>query len=126
MSLASNNDSAQKLGICRVLYAPSSTGGAPLHKITSCMRRLQEVTIVCVPTRITSYHFCFEDTRINGLLSLFRMIAGKDLRLRMKTHCGRYPAIRLSTTGRRARAIVIAQLLLFVGVILSGRNNLTF
>lgn len=43
----------------------------------------------CLPFFYSSYHICYDDPRIEVSISVFRLVVGKEIRLRLRTHLGK-------------------------------------
>jgi hypothetical protein len=84
------DESSQIKGVCHVCYVPSNllraTPSALLYKYAEEGGDF----LASMPYRITSFHFCYNDPTVRFLFSTVRMAFDKDVRLRMRTHFGKY------------------------------------
>ena len=89
MKSLEGDDTAQLKGGCNVAYAPGDVfaNRAPISKVNKLLSMGGDI-LINLPMRITSYHFCYTDTRMIVLLSLIRQCFGKEIRMRMRVHYG--------------------------------------
>ena len=91
MKSLEGDDTAQLKGGCNVAYAPGDVfaNRAPISKVNKLLSMGGDI-LINLPMRITSYHFCYTDTRMIMLLSLIRQCFGKEIRMRMRVHYGTF------------------------------------
>jgi hypothetical protein len=84
MALLEDEDTQIK-GIVDVLY---SRGTADSQPNLSDFLTLGAFMLINLPVRISALHFCFGDPRLRAFMSWIQMVAGKQPRLRCRTHYG--------------------------------------
>jgi hypothetical protein len=93
------DESAQKRGVCGVTFGFGAGRGfllpSMLGKVTELASRSGYVLNHCLPYRYTSYHVCIDDPRVASILSILRVYSGKETRLRIRSHFGKWPKKRL-------------------------------
>jgi hypothetical protein len=89
--LSMQDETAQKKGVCNVAYAPGNllSLASSFAKVKHLIAKVGDV-LVNLPMRITSYHFCYTDPRMQILLVTIRKFFGKEIRMRSRTHFGTY------------------------------------
>ena len=85
-----NDEIAQKKGASAVVYAPGDLFALPttLKNIRNLSSKFKDI-IFNLPFRITSYHVCYDDPRMEFFLTTIRNFFAKELRLRRKLHYGK-------------------------------------
>ena len=52
------------------------------------MKRVKKALNDSLPYYNVAVHYCFNDARLMGALSILKLVAGRDVRLRFRTHYG--------------------------------------
>jgi len=105
------SDTAQSAGIISVMYIPSNKSSSPswpsAAQISEFFLKAGSIHL-SLPSRITSFHFCAEDSGTQLMLSTIRMAFGKQLRLRVRAHFGSSIEIQysLGTFGIRCQGLL--------------------
>jgi hypothetical protein len=91
MMFCLRDETAQRKGVCNVAYAPGNliAIASSFAQVNHLLSKVGDV-LVNLPVRITSYHFCYTDPRMQVVLSTIRTVFGKQIRLRTRTHFGTY------------------------------------
>ena len=86
-TLVQDDDETQRKGLVYLLYNVVGT-----NEVDEEVRRLiwrGAHVAQSIPMKVRAVHFCFNDTRLRGLASLFIFAAGKEFRARCRLHCGK-------------------------------------
>ena len=97
------DETAQLKGACDVVYCPGSLFKLPttLSKYGEMMNRSDSM-ITALPCRITTLHFCYDDSGARVLLDISRNLINKEIRLRMRPHFGTSMEYPLGAKSHRA------------------------
>ena len=91
------DEKAQTVGFASVMYIPpggdSSSSSFPSPGQISNFYMKAGSVHLALPSRVTSFHFCCENTRAQAMLSTIRLAFGKHLRLRVRAHFGTFDII---------------------------------
>ena len=90
MTSIQDSEVAQRKGVCDIAYAPGDflKGlGYSLSKFAGGLSK-GNMRLMNLPFRITSYHLCYDDSRMKILIQVMGNAFGKDARLRLRTHFG--------------------------------------
>jgi hypothetical protein len=90
------DDTAQLKGICDVAYCPGDLLAMPssISKISKVMMR-NGTMIKGLPCRVSTFHFCYNDPRVRYVISSIRSNFGKEVRLRIRSHFGKFLVLLL-------------------------------
>ena len=95
-TLVQDDDETQRKGLVYLLYNVVGT-----NEVDEEVRRLiwrGAHVAQSIPMKVRAVHFCFNDTRLRGLASLFIFAAGKEFRARCRLHCGKIHAFIYSAS----------------------------
>ena len=60
------------------------------------LRRIKRIINDSLPYRNVSHHYCLNDPKFVPALSLLQLVAGKENRVRFRTHFGKLPSLNYS------------------------------
>mmetsp|Transcript_13007 Transcript_13007/g.20941 ORF Transcript_13007/g.20941 Transcript_13007/m.20941 type:complete len:477 (+) Transcript_13007:249-1679(+) len=85
MSALENDDEAQKNGIVNIYYSVDLGSIEPLY--IDLVRRIRIIND-SLPYRNACTHYCYNNPAIQPALNILQLVAGKDNRVRFRTHIG--------------------------------------
>ena len=89
MTIVLEDEIAQRKGVCGVLYCPGGKLAAPSNVgKASLVARKGGALKHILPIKVTAFHFCYDDTRMQFLINTLRATAPQQYRLRFKVHLG--------------------------------------
>jgi hypothetical protein len=99
---------AQMKGVCDVAYVPGDVSKSVSFKKFADVMRTGGDMLMNLPCRITGYHFCYNDPRLQYILSMACRAFGKEMRLRLRTHYGSHLEIQYSlmTFGIQCKSLI--------------------
>jgi hypothetical protein len=87
MALLEDEDTQIK-GIVDVIYSIGTADVQLKTNFSHFFSRGVPMLVHSLPMRVSSMHFCYDDPRLRPVMSLIQMVAGKQTRLRCRTHYG--------------------------------------
>ena len=85
------DEESQKKGVCCVEYCSKSFFQVEgfLPRFTDVVMRTGKLVTSTLPFRYSSFHICYDDPAMHYLVQGFRVAAGRDVMLRIRSHVGK-------------------------------------